>query len=64
MRSMVAKVGQVGFKRGSKEPKISPGWPKYDPGWTKERHKEAQREPKRPKRGQRGSSRGGKVVKA
>ena len=48
VRPMVAKVGQAGFKRGSKEPNPGGG-----PGWTKERHKGAQRDPKRRKRNQK-----------
>ena len=67
VRPMVAKAGHAGFKRGSKEPKMSPRWrqrrPRMDQRETQGSTKGPQEAKKKPKRVQRRSSRDGKVAK-
>ena len=67
VRPMVATVGLAGFKRGSKEPKMSPRWrqrrPRMDQRETQGNTKGPQEVKKKPKRGKRGSSRDEQVAK-
>ena len=56
MRPRVAKVGQLGPNRGSKELKVSPRWSKGAPRGARDK-------PQRPQRGPKGIPRGPKGAK-